>query len=73
MDDLLYKLQILFFSFQIYFGINVSILINNLTLILVIGAAAHPNNCLFFGCGGSFSSYMDVLVETTRFQVMHAR
>ena len=73
MDDLLYKLQILFFSFQIYFGINVSILINNLTLILVIGAAAHPNNCLFFGRGGSFSSYMDVLVETTRFQVMHAR
>lgn len=71
MDYLLYKLQLVAFSFKIYFGINVFELINNLSLTyVVIVCAAHPHG-LIFGCRGSFSSYMGVLDETTRFQVMH--
>lgn len=39
MDYLLYKLQLVVFSFKIYFGINVFELINDLSLIyVVIGA-----------------------------------
>ena len=39
MDYLLYKLQLVVFSFKIYFGINVFELINDLSLIYVaIGA-----------------------------------
>lgn len=71
MDYLLYKLQLVAFSFKIYFGINVFELINNLSLTyVVIGGAAQPHG-LIFGCRGSFSRYMGVLDETTRFQVMH--